>query len=80
MDTSSEFERYVFHCKLSGKPVCVTWDLGNGIRADELEKYGVWKPQSGKVLSWIVLHPVMIIYNHTRYEMNKGDTFTLGLE
>jgi hypothetical protein len=73
-------KKYIFECKLAGKPVCVEWSLENGIYANELEQYGVWKPQSGRVLSWIVRYPVIIIYNHTRYEMKIGDTFTLGME
>ena len=80
MDTSSEFERYVFHCKLAGKPVCVKYTVENGIRADELEKFGVWKKQTGKELAWIVQYPMMLVYNHTRYDMEPGYTFTLGLE
>ena len=77
---SSEFERYVFQCKLAGKPVCVKYSVENGLRSDDLEKFGIWKPQTGKELSWIVLYPTMIDFNGKRYDMEEGYTWTLGFE
>lgn len=77
---STEFERYAFRCKLAGKPVCVTWTDENGLRADELERLGIWRPQTGKELSWIALYPTIIIYGMNRWDIEKGCTWTLGIE
>ena len=74
-------EKYIFHCKLKGEPVCVEWTGGEGFRAaDELVKFGVWKPQTGKVLSWIVLYPTIIDCDGKKYEMEENYCWTLGIE
>ena len=73
--------KYIFQCKLSGKPVCVVWDLENGFRADLLEELGIWHQikDTTSEIAWKIDYPMIVKYGTSRHEMTTGDTYTLSL-
>lgn len=75
-------EKYIFKAKLAGQPVCIVWDHANGFYSDLLEKYGIWHMiedgRSGE-FKWIIDYPLMLKNGESRFDLQVGDTFTLGL-
>ena len=82
-----DFKKYVFRCKLAAEPVCVVFNVVNGLYGDLLEEFGIWhdvkKPHE---YSYVVDYPLMIkgmgayTGNNNTYDLKVGDTFTLSIK